>query len=513
MGTRRNLAWHSYTNGRFPHEWLPVNGYRTTPARRGFRIVALAAAIIGVLALAAAAFVLSYAGLRDIVLHAGVTPRLARIYPAMFDAVVVVAGVTALSLPRNRGLLRSYAWLAMLIAIAGVAAADALHATSTHLARRPTELAVAIAPWVLLLIIFTLLFALVRLALPGKKGNGQTLAADNGQVPVAAEPIISEHVSNGTVPLSELLVTREKPAVVTGGSAPAGTAKAPAGAAKAEMAGADKAAAGTAKAEVAGAGAALAGAGAALAGAGAALAGAGAAAETTVEETVKGRKARRRERDRRRAEKADAAAAAGAEPGEDGSGPDGSEGSRAADTAQAAKDKASSGAAEGGGSGRNASPAAETVPAAVTAAKTDAATPADTKPGASADSAPAGAADPVQAGAAGASAGAGAPGATVAMATRPPATDAEPTKPAPVADDTPATSAGASTPSSSPATSASSEDAGPAATMPYSTTITTAEAPPLSLPIRPERDEPSDADAEPAPSFTRLRSTPTPPGD
>ena len=92
-----------------------MNGYRTTPSRRGFRIVALIAAIIGVLALAAAAFVLSYSGMRDVVLHAGVTMRLARIYPAMFDAVVVVAGVTALSLPRNRGWLRSYAWLAMLI--------------------------------------------------------------------------------------------------------------------------------------------------------------------------------------------------------------------------------------------------------------------------------------------------------------------------------------------------------------------------------------------------------------
>ena len=91
------------------------------------------------LALAAAAFVLSYAGLRDIVLHAGVTMRLARIYPGMFDAVVVVAGVTALSLPRNRGWLRSYAWLAMLVAIAGVAAADALHATATHLPKRPAR--------------------------------------------------------------------------------------------------------------------------------------------------------------------------------------------------------------------------------------------------------------------------------------------------------------------------------------------------------------------------------------
>ena len=62
-------------------------------------------------------------------------------------------------------------------------------------------------------------------------------------------------------------------------------------------------------------------------------------------------------------------------------------------------------------------------------------------------------------------------------------------------------------------TDATPETASFAATSPYTATTTTAEAPLLTPPMRPERDEPSDADAEPAPNFTRLRSTPTPPGD
>src|ERR1700678_1774167 len=95
----------------------PVNGTRSTAARRRLRLVALIVAVICVLALAASAVVLSYPGARDTALTAGVTPKLARIYPGLFDAVLLVACAAALAL---RGVLRAYAWLAILVVTAAI---------------------------------------------------------------------------------------------------------------------------------------------------------------------------------------------------------------------------------------------------------------------------------------------------------------------------------------------------------------------------------------------------------
>jgi hypothetical protein len=60
-------------------------------SHRGLRLLGLVAVSAGVLLLMAAAFVLSYTGIHVIALHAGVSPRFARIYPVIFDAMLVVA--------------------------------------------------------------------------------------------------------------------------------------------------------------------------------------------------------------------------------------------------------------------------------------------------------------------------------------------------------------------------------------------------------------------------------------
>ena len=65
----------------------------------GLRLLALAAVAAGVLLLAAAAFVLSYAGIHAVALSAGVSPRLARIYPLILDAMLVVACAGATQAP------------------------------------------------------------------------------------------------------------------------------------------------------------------------------------------------------------------------------------------------------------------------------------------------------------------------------------------------------------------------------------------------------------------------------
>jgi Protein of unknown function (DUF2637) len=128
------------------------------------RLLALVAVAAGVLLLAAAAFVLSYAGIHAVALSADVSPRLARIYPLIFDAMLVVACAAILSL-RGAGLpSRIYAWLSMLVLLASAAAADALHATGTRLPHRPAAAAAAVIPWVLVLIGFGLLLCMLRQA-------------------------------------------------------------------------------------------------------------------------------------------------------------------------------------------------------------------------------------------------------------------------------------------------------------------------------------------------------------
>jgi len=130
----------------------------------GLGLLALAAVVLGVLLLAAAAFVLSYAGIHAVALSAGVSPRLARIYPLIFDAMLVVTSAAVLAL-RNAGLpSRSYAWLSMLALLAAAAAADALHATGTRLPRRPAAATAAVIPWALVLIGFGLLLCMLRQA-------------------------------------------------------------------------------------------------------------------------------------------------------------------------------------------------------------------------------------------------------------------------------------------------------------------------------------------------------------
>ena len=84
-------------------------------AGRVLRVLALIAVAVGLTALTAAACVLSYSSVHHLATQAGVHGRLARIYPLIFDAVLVVAGCSVLGL-RGAGLVsRLYSWLCMLV--------------------------------------------------------------------------------------------------------------------------------------------------------------------------------------------------------------------------------------------------------------------------------------------------------------------------------------------------------------------------------------------------------------
>ena len=139
-----------------------ANGSRGRDPYAALRLVALIAAITGVIVLAAAAFVLSYGGIHGIALSAGVSASMARIFPVIFDAMLVVSCAAVLSLRAANWWHRTYAWLTTLVLLAAVAAADAVHATGTHIPRKPAAATIAVLPWVLLLVAFSLLLSMLR---------------------------------------------------------------------------------------------------------------------------------------------------------------------------------------------------------------------------------------------------------------------------------------------------------------------------------------------------------------
>lgn len=126
------------------------------------RLAALIAVALGVVLLAAAAFVFSYGGIHQIARAAGVSPSLARVYPLIFDAMLVVAFAAALGLRGARWWTRCYVWLCTLVLLAAVAAGDAVRAMGVDLPRKPSAAAVAVIPWTLLLIAFGFLLAMLR---------------------------------------------------------------------------------------------------------------------------------------------------------------------------------------------------------------------------------------------------------------------------------------------------------------------------------------------------------------
>jgi len=128
------------------------------------RVLALIAVVTGVAGLTAAACVLSYSSVHHLAIQAGVSGQLARLYPPILDAVLVVAGCSVLAL-RGAGLFsRAFSWLCLLVLLGALAAGGAVHAAAVKIPHRQAAVAAAIVPWVLVLIGFGLLVALLRYA-------------------------------------------------------------------------------------------------------------------------------------------------------------------------------------------------------------------------------------------------------------------------------------------------------------------------------------------------------------
>ena len=127
----------------------------------GRRLVNVLVALV-VIVVAGATFVFSYDGVHAIALLGGVSAQLARYYPGLFDAVLVIACAAALMLRDGRWWARLWAWLVLIIVLGAIGTADVLHAMNYALRHRLTEGIVAAAPIVAVLLAFSLLLTLLR---------------------------------------------------------------------------------------------------------------------------------------------------------------------------------------------------------------------------------------------------------------------------------------------------------------------------------------------------------------
>src|ERR1700722_10115508 len=134
----------------------------SAPRRNWPRLLVNSAVTVVVLAVAGATFVLSYDGVHAIALQGGVSVQLARVYPGVFDALLVIACTAAVVLRDGPWWARCWAWLVVIVVLGAIGATDVLHAANYALRHRTTEGVVAAAPVVAVLLAFSLLLTMLR---------------------------------------------------------------------------------------------------------------------------------------------------------------------------------------------------------------------------------------------------------------------------------------------------------------------------------------------------------------
>jgi hypothetical protein len=139
------------------------------------------------IALAAATFMLSYNGIHVLALNSGVSPRLARIYPGILDAALVIACLAALMLREGKWWARWYAWLAIIVMVVIGAGTNAIHAMNVPLPHRETAGVISAAPWLLLLLAFSLWLTTLRQSRARRSARSAGMPVPEVPVPGAAE--------------------------------------------------------------------------------------------------------------------------------------------------------------------------------------------------------------------------------------------------------------------------------------------------------------------------------------
>jgi hypothetical protein len=160
----------------------PLPAYGPEQRRSWTRRLVNLLVAVAVVAVAAATFVFSYDGVHAIALLGGVSNQLARYYPGLFDAVLVIACVAAVILRDGNWWARLWAWVVIVVLLAAIGTADVLHAMNYTLRHRATEGVVAAAPVVAVLLAFSLLLTLLR------QSRAQTAEQDAGRA--AGPPVV-----------------------------------------------------------------------------------------------------------------------------------------------------------------------------------------------------------------------------------------------------------------------------------------------------------------------------------
>jgi hypothetical protein len=160
------------------------------------RLMATAAGL-GVAALAAAAFALSYDDLRVLALTGGATSRYAPVYPIMIDTLVAVTILSLVVARRTPWWTRGVRWLLLLLLLAGAAAAGAQRAVKGYdpLPDKWLSAGVAVAPWVLLLLAAWLWLSMFRQArlLIARPGAGAPPDARDAIPPSGTVRVVAPH--------------------------------------------------------------------------------------------------------------------------------------------------------------------------------------------------------------------------------------------------------------------------------------------------------------------------------
>ncbi|HSR82907.1 MAG TPA: DUF2637 domain-containing protein [Streptosporangiaceae bacterium] len=156
------MSVQTLSTGEVPDEAGAFGASSANMAPSALRIIAFAAVCLGVAALAAATFVLSYSAIRAVALQAGITPGLARGYPLLLDGMLVIVLAAVLAL-RGAGLpSRLLAWVTLLVVLAVAAGADALHTAGRSMPHQAAAITAAVLPFVLVLVAFALLLVMLR---------------------------------------------------------------------------------------------------------------------------------------------------------------------------------------------------------------------------------------------------------------------------------------------------------------------------------------------------------------
>ncbi|MGJ6966162.1 hypothetical protein ACSDR0_30055 [Streptosporangium sp. G11] len=142
----------------------PLTTAATEPSRVAvaLRRAGIAVTGVGVAALTAAACVLSFEDLRALAMAGRAPAGLAYLYPAAFDALLVIAMIGVLLLRGGWWPVRLQAGVILTLLFAGAAAAEVATATRMAVDEARAAVVVAVAPWVMLILALWLWLLLIK---------------------------------------------------------------------------------------------------------------------------------------------------------------------------------------------------------------------------------------------------------------------------------------------------------------------------------------------------------------